>query len=225
MNARMTQTTLDTPRTTETQTLAPSEVVVLRATEFVGKPGIYRDTVELPDGQKVSSGQLSKAALSAAVLAMEQAGAVAVSDQKGRQGLMPTTFVLLSTGPAAASWPLHSAEAQMAARLAQGPLTVQDLVFALLQKRASDPDQLAVQLIEDGLVARGLLTQEKTKRLMVLTTVRYHLADHAAEVVAHQPVEPIKRLLEDCKTGRADLWKRLHDQIKIGIEARGPATD
>ncbi len=212
--------------TSSSPAVAPSEIVVLHAHDFAGRPGLYSDSVEVPDGSgKVSSSHLAQAALAAALLSLEEAGAIVLQERSERQGLLGhNTAITVAAGPTPATWPEDSMEARIVAAVAGAPVALESLVVMLLQKGASDPDRQAVAVIEEGLAGRGILTSEKTRHLLI-TSTHYHVTESGSALAAQAPVEAVKHRLERCASERAALWKGLMDGIKLGIAARGPSAD
>ena len=134
--------------------------------------------------------QLVQLAISAALLANEQAGALHLENEGGR--------LIARFNGSDPHWPPDSLEDRL--RRAR-PIRVSELVYDWMADGSNFPLTRALRLIEHSAVLRGLACTQQ------------NLADTA------EPA-PVKALLEECRLQRPAIWKALQAGIGAGVKSR-----
>ncbi|MBI4278716.1 MAG: hypothetical protein HY660_09690 [Armatimonadetes bacterium] len=210
--------------------LSPSELVLLYADQFCEKPGWGEFEFELPTGKgKVKPEQLAEALLAGAILASEQAGNLRLRVQEKRGFLGRRSKELLAeAGDATARWPEHTLESQVRPLVEAQPLKVSALIAGLLKETTGSGWTQAITLVQNGLLARGLLEIEEVKQRALLgtkTTERHRISERTAQFLTDCPVDPVKRLISECQQSHAEVWKLLQEEVKSGLRARTESDD
>jgi hypothetical protein len=210
---------------------SPSELVLLSGDQFA-TPARFGNNVQLlHTDAKVSAEDLGQAMLGAAFLTCEQSGAInlQVRQKKALMGLRKVSAVFADPANVAVTWPAHSLEATVL-RLAQELQAeegndVSNIVYLWLGKDSSVPWRTAVELVQQGLVARGHVEEYKKKRLKVFSASEYALPEGTAALAARQPVAQLQDMLAACERERPELWKLLQKQIKDAMKKRTEDSD
>jgi hypothetical protein len=134
--------------------------------------------------------QLVQLAISAALLANEQAGALHLENEGGR--------LIARFNGSDPHWPPDSLEDRL--RRAR-PIRVSELVYDWMADGSNFPLTRALRLIEHSAVLRGLACTQQ------------NLADTA------EPA-PVKALLEVCRLQRPAIWRALQAGIAAGVKSR-----
>ncbi len=204
-------------------TLTPSETVLLHGDQFARDGGALSTNTTLPTtGAKVAASPLVQALVAAALLAGEHSGAVCleVRDKKALLGLRTVRGLFVAAGPVPASWPEPSLEAHLGRLLRSGPREVSDLLYILLWRDSANPWEAVLDVVKQGLAARGLLEIEEVKHLKVVTTRRFRVAPAAAGVIAAQPATFVQEMFTANAQQRPELWKLLNEGCKSGVKRR-----
>ena len=207
--------------------LTPSETVLLHGDRFAGEAGMLRGKTELLTAEKkVSTDQLAEAALAAAVLGSEQAGAIRLEarTKKVLFGLM-SRQTLYAEAAGGAAPPQGTLEAFFLAALGTGPREVDDVVYEMLETDTDYPAETVLDRVRLGLFGRGLLERDEVRKLKFFTTYRYRLAPAAAELLRGQPADPVRRLLDEAERGRAAVWQLLRKHIGSALARRKEQSD
>jgi hypothetical protein len=205
--------------------LAPSELVLLKAERFCKPLSIG---FKAPQSNiKVDSSELATLAAAAGVLANEQAGACRLEVGRPVQHgpvTLPAPLLLIPTGPAPA-WPDHSLEAaarpliEQAIR-ANGCCQASDLTYGWLEKNMGDVWGSALENIQLGLVARGLLQTYVETKMRIFKITHYQLTPQLSGFLSQFPVEDVQRMLNACRTARPQVWKALWEGLAYGFSRR-----
>lgn len=111
----------------------------------------------------------------------------------------------------------------MELRYQEGPdrVPVGALVDAFFDGDKTAPWRYVVDLVRDGLVARGLL-ERRPERLFRLETGRfeYELPESTASIAARSAPERVERLFAATETSRPEVWELLGVEIERAVDAR-----
>lgn len=215
-----------------TEILTPSEVVLVNGDQFA-KP--EKNGFPLPRGEvKVDPDPLAMAALEAALLANERAGAITLEMgiEKKLFGLLKSKVVRVGMGAAAPQWPPLSYEWRIYDKLKQaGPegTTVKQLVIDLFPADDDHPWVEVLQQIALALRGRSLADEQsrETKALGIFktkSTVSVLNAAGAALADRH-PVAPVQELLASCKRDRPEAWSIIDSSVRAALNYRKESTD
>jgi hypothetical protein len=206
----------------------PSDLVILFGDRFAPEAGILMPREEvLTSGKKIGNEGLALAAVRAALLANEQAGAIRL--EKGTKkvmfGLMKkeTMNVVVTGSPPA--WPQGSMEAAVAAAAARGTPNVEELVAALIVKQRTDPSKHLLDIARIGMALRGLLAAEETKKLKILTTIKYTLPDPVRARLNPADADEVKSILDSDDRTRPDISRAVTKAIKSAIAAMTESSE
>ena len=204
---------------------APSELLVLKGERFADDPA-PGGIASPPTHRTLSSGTPLESILAVGFLANEQVGGIQLKlVRKKVAGLVPTTVLVALPADVTIRWPQLSLESRVRlfAELSKDGYRsneVSAIIFDWLGKNHSNPDQAALGLIKDGLVARKLMNKTKTKRLGLFTERRYEVTPAAARLLAQQNIEPVYQLLDKCQATRPQVWEALVKGISAGLKRR-----
>jgi hypothetical protein len=209
--------------------LTPSEIILLRADEFVAAASAL-DTINmigkfdlLHKPGKVQARGLSQMLFSAALLAAERMGQLRleIGSPKGLFSFFSSPTAIAFAANNTNSWPEGSLENRIVQAVqGRGQLPVAQTVYEVLEYNDSRYFNLTPELVKEALAFRNLLIKEQNTQLLIVKTTRYHLPESTMQLVAAQPVEPVRQLIEDTRRNDARLWKLLQTAIEKGMEKR-----
>ncbi len=215
-----------------TEMLTASEVVLVNGDQF-SKPD--KNGFPLPrDEARVDPNPLAIAALEAALLANERAGASTLEQgiEKKLFGLLKSKVVRLRTGTAAPQWPPLSYEGRMYDKVKQaGPegTTVKQLVIDLFPSDDDHPWIEVLQQIAQALRARGLADEQTREKkalgIFKLKSTVSVLNAAGASLAERHPVEPVQDLIASCKRERPEVWSIIDASVKAGLNYRQESSD
>ena len=197
----------------------PSELVTFFGERFAGEGGMLTAKEEvLGSGRKVSSEELARAAILAAILEAERAGAVRLETRATSKlfGLVKGEKLHLIPGGAAAAWPRGSLEQAVADAAAREP-TVEEAVAAIVAKESYNPSQELLAIVKAGMTARGLLEVEEKKTLVVFSSARFIVPEDTRLAAGHADVAAVERMLREAEQGRPAIWQALVKNVRAGI--------
>jgi hypothetical protein len=214
-----------------TSPLAPSELVFLNGESFA-KKAMVGNVKLLHSGNNVSVAQLGQAIMAVAILACEQAGVIRleVRPKKALLGLRTVNGLYVVPTGYVVAWPVYSLESMvrpLAEQLQADKESneVINILYSWLREDTASPWQSSIELLKEGMAARGILTKVEERKLMVLKVTHYEFPASSAALVGQFSVEPYRQLLEICQNSRPDVWKLLVQQIKEAIRSRTEQTD
>lgn len=208
--------------------LTPSETVLLNGERFAGKR-LVGNVRLLHADRKVAADQLARAVLMAAALANEEDGAI-----RFETGKLPRWFGLRSrtalfVEPAGeSSWPRYTLEWAIPTfleemRYQEGPdrIPMGALVDSFFVGDRADPWKYVIDLVKDGLAARGLLDR-RPERWFRLDTgrIEYELPEATAQLATESTPEDVERLFDATRSARPELWELLEWEIDRAVAAR-----
>jgi hypothetical protein len=199
--------------------LTPSERVLLDPERFSPAAGMLGySEVSLVSGRKVDADKLAERMLAAALLAVRQAGGLALErrSSKAMFGLMNRETLHAVPGPRTPSWPQGSLEAALGPRLAGNP-GVEDLVAGLLGAESASPGQRLCGMAKAGLGQRGVLQAEEKKTLKLFTSIVYTLPEANRAAVQSAGSEHVQALLAACERDHPELWTALLKAIRAAL--------
>lgn len=192
--------------------LSGSEVLLAHAaTLYPGDRASLRGSTTLC--AEVDLGRLGVAALAAAFLGAERAGAIELRIATKRVWLIMQASTLHAGPAGAATFPGGSLEDRIVAALRErGESRVPTLVRDLFTGPHATPERLVVDAIEAGLRARGLLADSG-------------LTDAGAAASRATDAEPLSHLLAQTPAARPQTWRLLEMGVRQGLAAlRPPAS-
>lgn len=211
---------------TQAVPFTPSETVLLHGRRFAGEAGMLRAREELLTGAgKVSTDQLAEAALAAAVLGMERAGAARLDarTKKALFGLVSRKALFVSpAGPG--SWPEGTVEWHLRRRLT-GETEVGDLLHDWLERDTSHPASDVLARVKRGLSARGLLEAVEVKKLKIFTTYEYRLPESTAATLRGHSPDEVRAVLDEAERSRPEVWQLLKKQVASALARRTEQRD
>ncbi|UCF67059.1 MAG: hypothetical protein JSV80_14945 [Acidobacteriota bacterium] len=205
--------------------LTPSEVVFLHGDEFARKATLGKLPL-LHTETTVSAAELGRTILLTAFLAAEQAGEVTFETREERKllGLRRVETLLAMPAAVAGSWPEQSLEAafsKLTRQLAdQGKNDVRTIVYEWLGEDSGVPWREVVEKLKGAMAARGLLEARKEKKMRVFSVTHYSLPEATAALRQQITLEPVRKLIEDCRQGRPRVFRLLETQLNKAIRAR-----
>ncbi len=215
-----------------TEILTASEVVLVHGEQF-SRPD--KNGFPLPrDEARVDPNPLAIAALEAALLANERAGAIALElgIEKMLFGLLKSKVVRLRTGAAPPQWPPLSYEGRMYDKVKQaGPegTTVKQLVIDLFPADDDQPWIEVLQQIALALRGRGLADEQtretRSLKIFKLKSTVSVLNAAGASLAERHPATPIQDLLASCKRDRPELWSIIDSSIRAALNFRQESSD
>jgi len=205
----------------------PSELVFLSGQLFAEKAWVGNVSL-LHTEAKVSATQLGQAMFAAAFLAADQAGSIRleVRQKKVLLGLGKADVLYVDPGDPAVAWPEQSLESRLRTLAEEWQRDrgrqneVAHVLYSLLGQDSANPWQEAVELVKAGLAARGLLRKVEERKLKIFVFSHYELPESTSAMLPGQPVEPVQRLLAECKSSRPQIWKLLVAGINKAIKMR-----
>ncbi|HLL84099.1 MAG TPA: hypothetical protein VK420_15660 [Longimicrobium sp.] len=215
-----------------TDVLTPSEVVLLNGDQF---SRLDKNGFPLPrGGTAVDPNPLAIAALEAAILGNERAGAITLEQEIEKKlfGLLKGRVVRVRTGTAAPRWPEGSYEARICERVKKGGaegITVKTLVIDLFPSDDDHPWTEVLQQIAQALRARGLAdeqTREK-KALGIFKTKSTVAVLNAAgaSLAERHPATRVQDLLTSCQRERPEVWSIIDSSVRAGLNYRQESSD
>lgn len=217
---------------TSTEMLTPSEVVLLHGDQF---SRLDKNGFPLLRGEtKVDPNPVAIAALEAAILGNEHAGAIDLEQgiEKRLFGLLKSKVVRLRPGAAAAQWPEGSYEARILERVKQGGsegTPVKTLVIDLFPSDDDHPWIEVLQQIAHALRNRGLADEEMREKkalgIFKLKSTVSVLNAAGASLAERHPVAPVQDLLASCQRERPELWSIIDSSVRAGLNFRQESTD
>ncbi|WP_331234530.1 hypothetical protein [Natronorarus salvus] len=210
--------------------LTPSELVFLHGERFATRAIAGNVSLPLSD-RAVATDQLATAVLTAAFLANEEEGAIRfeMGETARWLGLRKRTALSVATNGPAPMWPDHTLEWAVSTFLGgmegetgtADPILVAALVDALFDGDETDPWRYVIELVEDGLAARGLLDRRRERWLRLPTgRTEYGLTGELERLAADSSPEKIERLFSAVETARPELWKLLRWELERAVAAR-----
>jgi hypothetical protein len=209
----------------------PSELVLLRAPEFIPAGGVLDKTKLFDSEVAVSTKGLARTAIAVALFANEQAGAIGLfaRQKNALLGLTKRTLPYADPANTTVQWPSPCLETSVKA-LAEtwfankGQNDVATLVYRLQPKDVPNPWAALIEMLMHSLAARGLLQTEQKKQLGIFKSTHYILPPSTADLAARLPGSPIQQWLADSARTRPELHKLLLDQIEQGLKQRVEQT-
>lgn len=204
--------------------LAPSEVVVLFGDRFAKEAGMLTTRHEsFVSGKKVGNEDVTVAALSAAFLAAEQAGAIRLHIEQRKMvfGLIKTEVLRAEPGSGAEPWPEGTLEARIVHEVMHKPADVDDVVAEVIgEDKHSDPAKFLLDLGRMALATRDVLHAEEETHLKFFKHLKFVLPPDVAAQLDAAEAERVHAMLEAAEHARPELYKKLVKSIKGGIALR-----
>jgi hypothetical protein len=207
--------------------LSPSERVLLYGERFTTAQILLGTTNDpqvplLHADVLVSSPQLGRTILLAAILASEKAGTITLEPRVKKQmlGLSSTDslYADAAEGKTKVTWPTASLEARIRPTVdqlqADNDNEVSRVVVSLVPV-AEDPWASAVGQVIEGLRSRGLLVETAVTEPHIFKP--WVLSDEAKALVLEHDHAPIQQLLTDAQAEQPEVWKRLNEQLDTAI--------
>ena len=200
-------------------TASEVEVVAVNAIDWksVVSDGATRVEARNPD---LSTGQL-KAAVAAALLANEEAGAYTLEVDQGKVNLhygpnLPTT-----------EWPTGTLEDRLGHPEARRPDDKVQRVADIIEHNRFNPWEAAGRQVMERLADRGILHLEVLPRkvwgLFTVASKHYVLRAETSVVLASPVGQQALHAVENCQRTRNDLYRRLLGEIGEGFERQKPS--
>ena len=215
-----------------TDVLTPSEVVLLNGDQF---SKLDKNGFPLPRGEtKVDPNPLAIAALEAAILGNERAGAISLEHgiEKKLFGLLKSKVVRLRTGAAAPQWPEGSYEARIYDCVRKGGAegtTVKTLVIDLFPSDDDHPWIEVLQQIAQALRNRGLADEQTREKkalgIFKLKSTVSVLNAAGASAAERHPAAPVQDILTSCQRERPEVWSIIDSSVKAGLNYRQESSD
>jgi hypothetical protein len=200
-------------------TFTPSELVVLFGEKFADEGGMLAAREEaLVSRMKVSAEKLAHAALAAALLGNEQAGAVRLEHRKGKAmfGLMNTEKLHVVLGDYEPAWPDGTIEATVAL-LAHGGPTIAELFQSAIGSESHNPGQQVCAMVKAGLAGRDLMDVAERKMLGLITVPQFILRDQVRRMAMAESPEPVQAMLRRAEKERPQVWEQLTREIRAAM--------
>jgi hypothetical protein len=93
------------------------------------------------------------------------------------------------------------------------------LIHDFIEKDSYNPYRDIIEWLKVRMGQRDLLNVTEKKVLWWKEKV-YELPESTALAAAKQPLEPIHKLLSDCKQNRSEVWRHLTNDINKAIQGR-----
>ncbi len=208
-------------------TLAPSEVVMLRAADFAapGRLG-FGEHVLGGDG-KVNALEWMRAAWLAATAAVVASGDVRLTPTSTKHlfGLVNSHGVSAERAGGAGDWPAGSLESRLVGWIARGPTSLSDAYVAVLAETTANPEILGLAIARAGLLGRGLLESRATRLLKFLPSTEIVVPPATAAAADGVAVAPVQALVRTGGAVDPITWALVGAALKRAIEARTSPQD
>ncbi len=216
----------------KTAPLSPSERALLYGERFTTVQMLLGRTNDpqvplVGSDVTVSSPQLGRAIMLAAILAADKTSAIVLEPRVKKQlfGLSSTDSLFADVGKEKVTWPAGSLEARIRPAVEQlqkdGDNDVATLVTTLVPA-AEDPWAAVVGQALEGLRSRGLLVQGDASSSHIL--MPWVLSDEAKKQVLQNDHAPVEQLLTEAQANHAEIWDRLNEQVTQAIAAQTKST-
>jgi hypothetical protein len=208
-------------------TFTPGELVVLFGDRFSEEGGLLGAKEEiLTSGKKVLADKVAKAALGAAVLAAEKAGAARLDLRTGKAlfGLVKTRKLHLVPGGSPAAFPQGSLEAFLAAAAAREP-RLEDALARAIGEETYNADEQAITVVKQGLASRGLLDRVEKKTLKVFTSTSYALPETTRAAAARERPDAVAALLAEAERTRPELYAEVQKSVTSALAHMTKSND
>lgn len=202
--------------------LAPSELILLNADQFASKGGMLSSNFDLihKDGG-ANSNDLGKVIGGAAVIYLEQAGALRLNVVSKKAFLRSVTVLVAEPAGAPANVPPTSLEGAIQGMImARGPMEINEIFYTLLEQDSTVPWLELCTKVVLGLHARGLTYKEEYKKLLM--KMYRHKATPEAVALAAQDITWIRQMLGSYNPGQ---WQMLTGEIGKAINRRTESSD
>ncbi|MHB8618702.1 MAG: hypothetical protein ACYDAG_03885 [Chloroflexota bacterium] len=204
----------------EAAQLTPSELVCLFGTQFAPKHGKPDAAVpaHLP-GKEENHDLLAYRTLAAALLADEGVGSLRleIASEKKLFGLRTAQVITAIATDTAPPFPGNSWEAILHQRLTEVAGRTSSVEAIIWVPKSPHTAREVFKVAFQGLIDRGLVVATE-KTMLKIHYTDWALAEGAEQVVAQQPLDPVRRLLEQAEQTRPEIWNPLTDAIKTGIK-------
>lgn len=204
--------------------LSPADVVLLYIEQFAAAGSLIKggNFNSLVTQAKAGYQELTIAMFQAALLAVEQAGAVRLrlEPKKAMLGLKTLNLVMVEPLADAIPWPEDTFEGMIRRSVQNGARNAADIFTAMLLVDSSYPWTLGTYVAMASMERRGLLAGETTKKMAIFSSTSYRLMPHVRELMAAYRPEPVRHLLDECRRLRPDLFQAIADAVRTAVENR-----
>ncbi|MGD8848870.1 MAG: hypothetical protein PVF18_04060 [Anaerolineales bacterium] len=208
--------------------LTPSEIAFINADQFVRTARLgYK-----PVGSEttVVTNDLARLVLTVALLALEAAGEITLEYEEKKVLLVTARQLTVRPVGNQTGFAEPSVESQLHALAIQRGsgdkgIKVKDLVYRWIGGSDSTPHIRVLDRFLPNLHARGLLDENKEKKLKIITVVNYALRDETRRYALEADIASVKSLLSRCEEQRPEVWKQLTNEVERAIQDRDSSSD
>ncbi len=207
-------------------TFAPSELVLLHGGRFAGPGSFTQGKEELLTGAgTVAQNELAQNVLVAALLAMEQAGEIRITQEKRKAllGLMSKQTVVAEATGSRAAWPAGSLEGELRETINGSRPEVWDVVSRWLGNDMSSPEGYVLDRVKRGLVGRGLVQREEKRTMKIFVSHSDSLPDATRTLLAGESPDALLGLLRD--GARGEMVDLLRKQVAKALNLRTESSN
>jgi hypothetical protein len=205
--------------------LAASELAYFHAHLFARETHVDVAVPLVHTDKPYDASELATTLLAAALLDAEQRGAVTVEVGQAARllGLRKVDALLVGRGPSPDEAPPHTLEARIRRSVKWRPRPIEArAVFGHVLKgdTAGDPHMWTIQLVEHGMLQRGLLESGEPGGLGVFQTLSHVLPDATATLARTSSPAPVQHLLARTRRDRPGVWRLLQEAITTAFAKR-----
>lgn len=206
--------------------IAPSELVRLTADRFVAR-GRSGAVPLLNGGGHVPAHELTLTTLAAAFFENERVGVVRLVPERSSGWFGGSERLYVEPSGDDAPWPEYSWEAtiprlvdRLTAETGDGRVELSEVVYRLLAEDAPDPWLRAVDHVDEGLAARGLLDPARAEGGNQFADARYVTSDRTESILDDREPERLKQRLREVRMYSPDLWSLFEDEVERAVDER-----
>ncbi|MCX6055407.1 MAG: hypothetical protein NTZ74_10945 [Chloroflexi bacterium] len=205
----------------------PSELVLLQG-EFFAPEAQPKGGHQLLCSDLIVNGHhLAGMMTAAAILANEEEGAIDIEVRQQNKGVFFTKQVSQlfirpkGQSPNWSGYTLESAILFMAGQLfaQQGDTSVRNVLCSILMEDRPEPWQKIIEFVEWGLASSNWLMPVEGDAAAAFQTP-FICPEKVRELAFAQPLDPIRRLLSNCKKNTPETWKLLLAEINQALQDR-----
>ncbi len=198
----------------------PSELIFLNGDKFAPESSKGDHFQLLTSDIVVSGPYLVNMMVAAAVLANEQMGALQLelNKEKGLLGLGSARNLLVTAVGQPPNWPGYTLEAAIPYLASQiGPYRGRNTLYAILLNVVTEDIphywKKIIEMVEWGLASSNWLMPVEGNAASAFS-IPFICPAKVKELATQQPLDPLRKLLSECKKNRPEVWTVMMSEIE-----------